>query len=259
LALLEGAAVLLFVFPARSFGRVAVVAAFIALCTLTPSLRAGAIATAEASLIGPGFDLISCDQTSANGSEEQCNLNSPGAIASAASSASASFGVLAVSAGAGSFDNNIWEAVGEATASFSSSVGFSQTAGEITGTWFVSYTEGGSITGFAPGELTIMGVPIAFPSCGVYEEECEGGFFIPVTFGYSGGAINVSAMAEVIDAAPYSEYSSISLQLIGLSSSDTMLPEVPEPGTFGLTGIALLALPLVRRMRRGGRRGTISP
>jgi hypothetical protein len=246
----NGEGVLIVVRSFRSFGgraRSRRVSALVALFLATLPVHAGTIATAGATLLGSGVS-PSCDQIS-RGTEVGCNLNSPGGIASAFSSASAGFGVLSVSAGAGTFNNNNWQAIGEGISSFSSKLAFWQT-GVITGTWFVSYTEAGDIAGAPPGSLAIMGTLVPFPNCGV-GNDCGGGFFIPVTFMSSGGPIDVSAIAQVVDDTPGSEYSSISVQLVGFSSDYTILADAPEPGTFGLTGIALLlVLPFIRRLRR---------
>ncbi len=167
---------------------------FVALWLMTTPLHAGAITSIDAFVeeTGPPFSWVSCDQTSA-GAGVQCNLNSPATdnpSSSANSSASASFGNLSVAAGAGSLGEGLWQASAQASASFSSDVIFSET-GTITGTWFISYAGGGD-EGTPVPDIQIMGTNVSIPfNAGA--SEAEGGFFVPITFTYSGGPIDVSA------------------------------------------------------------------
>ena len=203
--------------------------ALVLLCLMTLPLHAGAIATADGVLDGPAY-LESCDQTS-SGPEVQCALEASGNGATA--EASASFGFLLAQTDAGAGEN--WGATAEASASFSSNVTFAQT-GIVTGTWFVSWSQGGD-EGIPnePGLLTIMGTDVSF------EFELPGGFFVTVPFNYSGGPVDVSALTAMDAESPGSQASFMTLQLIGFSSTYTVIPDVPEPGTLGLVGLALLA------------------
>jgi hypothetical protein len=216
---------------------------FVALWLMTPPLHAGAITSIDASVeeTGPPFSWVNCDQSSA-GAGVQCNLNSPATdnpSSSASSSASASFGNLSVAAGAGSLGDGLWQAGAQASASFSSDVIFSET-GTITGTWFISYAGGGDEGNPAP-DIQIMGTNVSIPF-DPGASEAEGGFFVPITFTYSGGPIDISAALFENAASPGGESGGGSIQLVGFSTDYTMVPVVPETGTAGLTGMALLAL-----------------
>lgn len=222
--------------------RLAGAAALVALGLIPFPLHASAIATAGADLYGPG-NSQACDQTS-NGTETQCSFTASGNATDA--EASASFGSLLAQTDAGAEDP--WGASAQASASFSSNVIFGQT-GTITGTWLVNWGQGGDE--YVPGEpglLTIMGTDVDF----LFEPTGE--FYVAVPFTYSGGPMAVSA-AEFLDAeSPGSQGFYIDLQLVGFSSGYTMIPDVPEPGTLGLTGMALLAGVFILRMRTGIRR-----
>jgi hypothetical protein len=215
------------------------------LCLITLPLHAGAITSVDAfvSETGPPFDALSCNQTS-NGAEAQCDLGSPSG--SASSSASASFGNLFVAAGAGALGDGQWQASAQASASFGSDVIFSQT-GTITGTWFITY-DGGGDEGSPTPDIQIMGTDVYIPF-NPGRSEAEGGFYLPITFIYSGGPIDISAALLEYASSPGGESGIGSVQLVGFSSDYTMVPVVPEPGTGGVTGVALLALIFFGRKR----------
>jgi hypothetical protein len=224
-------------FPSAG-ARAAGAAALVALWLIALPLHGSAIATAGAELYGPG-NSQACDQTT-NGPETQCSFTASGNATEA--EASASFGSLFAQADAGAEDP--LGATAQASASFSSNVIFEQT-GTITGTWLVNWGQGGDT--YFPGEpglLAIMGTDVDFMF------EPTSGFSVVVPFTYAGGPMAISA-AEFLDAeSPGSQGFYINLQLVGFSSDYTMLPDVPEPGTLGLTGIALLAGAFVWRVRR---------
>jgi hypothetical protein len=198
-----------------------------AVCLLTLPLHASAIATTEAAVneTNPPFANQSCNQTS-GGFSVGCNLT--GNIDAAANSqASAGFGSLFVYAEAGEFCTCLDYVMGEATASFSEVV----LAGPMTTTWAILVNTEGEIQGEGTG-VTIMGH--------TYEVPDGGPTFLTITS--AGGPISASIAAFASGVGP--ESTSITLDLVGFSS------EVPEPGTLGITGIALLALPFIQRLRR---------
>lgn len=219
--------------------RAAGAAALFALCLIPFPLDASAIATAGADLYGPAGSQA-CEQTT-NGTETQCSFTASGNATEA--EASAGFGSLSAQTDAGAEDP--WGASAQASASFSSNVIFAQT-GTITGMWLVNWGQGGDE--YVPGEpglLTIMGTDVDF----LFEP--TGGFYLAVPFTYSGGPMAVSA-AEFLDAeSPGSQGFYIDLQLVGFSSGYAMAPDVPEPGTLGLTGLALVAGAFILGMRTG--------
>lgn len=184
--------------------------------------------------------------------EQGCTASSGGSLigcqengfgAGALAEASATFGNLFTEVSAGSYNNQVAEAVATASASFDSEVSFSQ-PGTIIGTWSLVILQNDEGVLCCASGATIMGTSYG---CGT-SEHC----IITIPFTYTGGEIDISASESLLAASPWQEGTIQTLQLMSFSEPYSVAG-APEPGMLGLVGITLVGL-LARKRARNLRR-----
>lgn len=209
-------------------------AAFTFTFCLALTAQADAITNIEANL--PLQEQI-CTASS-GGSLIGCQENGFGAGALA--EASATFGDLFAEVSAGSYNNQVAEAVATASASFDSEVSFSQ-PGTITGTWSLVILQNDEGVSCCDSGATIMGNGYG---CGDVEH-C----IITIPFTYTGGEIDISASESLLAASPWQEGTIQTLQLMSFSEPYSVVG-APEPGMLGLLGLGLLGTMAAIRKRK---------